>query len=117
MGVLPTVVVDGAVREAVDVAVSARELPAHFDTDDDTLPSGEPSYVNVRATSEVSCSIEVSVAGATVSCGYNVLGAFEASAAAICQESTRLVPMLASGLAAAADVPVVSADIAKVSCV
>ena len=61
----PLAALEAALQLAVDIAVSAAALPTHFDTDDDALPPGDPSYVNVRATNRV-VVVASSVASASV---------------------------------------------------
>jgi hypothetical protein len=108
---LPTAALDDAVRDAVDVATSAMELPDHFDTDDDALPAGATSYVNVRAASSMGCT----GGSGGVSCKYSVLGQFARSAQGGCQ-SSRFVSALAARLQIATGIKVGIPDIGSVSC-
>ena len=73
---------DAAVALAVDVATSRAALPVHFDTDDDGLPPGDPSYVDVEATTAVSCAVDDD--GGAATCDYTVLAAFDAAAFDAC---------------------------------
>lgn len=102
---------DAAVRTAIDVATSRYALPRHFDTDDDGLPPGDPSYVDVRAASSASCVVEA----ATAICGYSVLAAFGTDTAAAC-DGGAFADALVYGLVAAAGLRVNASDVVVHGC-
>ncbi|KAH8062847.1 hypothetical protein JL720_13218 [Aureococcus anophagefferens] len=67
---------------AAEFAASKAAFPVHFATDDDALPPGDPSYVDVRAATRASCA----VADATATCSYEVLGAFRGAVDQACRD-------------------------------
>ncbi|KAH8058795.1 hypothetical protein JL720_13985 [Aureococcus anophagefferens] len=66
----------------VNSAASKAAFPVHFATDDDALPPGDPSYVDVRAATRASCA----VADAAATCSYEVLGAFRGAVDQACRD-------------------------------
>ena len=73
---------DAAAVLAVNSAASKAAFPVHFATDDDALPPGDPSYVDVRAATRASCA----VADAAATCSYEVLGAFRGAVDQACRD-------------------------------
>ena len=102
---------DAAVQKGVDVATSAAALPRHFDTDDDALPPGDPSYVDVRATSSATCTVH----NTTATCTYDLLNAFASDATRAC-DANGFVAGLVYGLENAANVHLKPTDIVVTHC-
>ena len=105
---------DAAVARAVDVAVSEAKFPTNFyKNDDDALPAGDPSYVDVHAASSATCTVSSS---GTATCRYEVLGAFAAAADDACREKSGFDAGLVFGLLDAAKIRLGASDISLVRC-